>query len=75
MGDIAGLSVALGTMGGVIGMTKDAVAPMFGQREQMAPAPAAPAAPTAPTADSWDCSCGVKGLTGKFCPEYGACEQ
>lgn len=75
LGDIAGLSVALGTMGGVIGMTKDAVAPMFGQREQMAPAPAAPAAPTAPTADSWDCSCGVKGLTGKFCPEYGACEQ
>lgn len=60
LGDIAGLGVALGAMGGVIGMTKDAVAPMFGQT-----------APAAPAAETWDCPCGVKGLTGKFCPECG----
>lgn len=70
LGDIAGLGVALGAMGGVIGMTKDAVAPMFGQQEpHTAPAPAAS---VAPAADSWNCSCGAEGLTGKFCPECGA---
>lgn len=68
LGDIAGLGVALGAMGGVIGMTKDAVAPIFGQSE----APAAPAVPTVPAADTWDCSCGQKGITSKFCPECGA---
>lgn len=65
LGDIAGLGVALGAMGGVIGMTKDAVAPMFGQQEPPAPAPVAPAV------EGWSCSCGAKGLTGKFCPECG----
>ena len=73
LGDIAGLGVALGAMGGVIGMTKDAVAPMFGQQEQTAvPVPTAPAAPAVPKPEAWDCTCGNKGLTGKFCPECGA---
>ena len=63
LGDIAGLGVALGAMGGVIGMTREAVAPMFGQTE--------PPAAAAPAADAWDCPCGAKGLTGKFCPECG----
>lgn len=70
LGDIAGLGMTLGAMGGVIGMTKEAMAPMFGQQEQ-APAPA-PAAPAAPAADSWDCPCGQKSVTGKFCPECGS---
>ncbi len=69
LGDIAGLGVALGAMGGVIGMTREAVAPMFGQTEP--PAAAAPAA-AVPAADSWDCPCGQKGITGKFCPECGS---
>lgn len=69
LGDIAGLGVALGAMGGVIGMTREAVAPMFGQTEP--PAAAAPA-PAVPAADSWDCPCGQKGITGKFCPECGS---
>lgn len=63
LGDIAGLGVALGAMSGVIGMTKEAVTPMFGQTE--------PPAAAAPAADAWDCPCGAKGLTGKFCPECG----
>lgn len=66
LGDIAGLGVALGAMGGVIGMTKDAVAPMLGQQEP----PSAPA-PMASAAEGWNCSCGAKGLMGKFCPECG----
>ena len=66
LGDVAGLGVALGAMGGVIGMTKEAMSPMFSQQ------PPAPAAPAAPSPDGWDCSCGQKGVTGKFCPECGA---
>ena len=35
MGDIAGLGMTLGAMGGVIGMTKEAMAPAFGAGSQM----------------------------------------
>lgn len=69
LGDIAGLGMTLGAMGSVIGMTKEAMTPMFGQTEP--PAAAAPA-PAVPAADSWDCPCGQKGITGKFCPECGS---
>ena len=68
LGDIAGLGVTLGAMGSVIGMTKDAMAPMM----NMGAAAVAPAAPAAPAADTWDCACGNKGITGKFCGECGA---
>lgn len=40
LGDIAGLGVTLGAMGGVIGMTKDAISPVF-QSMGADPAPAA----------------------------------
>lgn len=40
LGDIANLGVTLGAMGGVIGMTKEAMAPMFGQSATPAEAPA-----------------------------------
>ena len=62
LGDIAGLGVTLGAMGGVMGLTKEAMAPMFGQQT-------APAA-TAPT--GWDCACGETNIQSKFCPECGA---
>ena len=71
LGDIAGLGMTLGAMGSVIGMTKEAMTPMFGQTEQAA-APMAPAAAAAPAAEGWNCACGQKGITGKFCPECGA---
>lgn len=62
LGDIAGLGVTLGAMGGVINMTKGAVAPMFEQ-----PAPAAP------VVSGWDCpACGKKAITTNFCPDCGA---
>ena len=68
LGDIAGLGVTLGAMGSVIGMTKDAMTPMM----NMGAAAVTPAAPAAPSADTWDCDCGNKGITAKFCGECGA---
>ena len=59
LGDIANLGVTLGAMGGVIGMTKEAVSPMFEQ-------------PTAPVTDGWNCACGTKNITSSFCPDCGA---
>ena len=64
LGDVAGMGVALGAMGGVINMTRDAMNPLM---QDTAAAGAA-----AVTPDTWDCSCGAKGITGKFCPECGA---
>ena len=60
LGDIAGLGVTLGAMGGVMGMTKEAMAPMFG-------AQAAPAA-----SNGWNCACGASNIQSRFCPECGA---
>ena len=62
LGDIAGLGITLGAMGGVINMTKDAMSPM------MNPTPAA----AAPVATGWDCGCGAKNIQSKFCPECGS---
>ena len=65
LGDVAGLGMTLGAMGSVIGMTKDAMAPMMNMG-------AAAAAPAAPAASGWDCACGAKNIQSKFCPECGA---
>jgi len=70
IGDLAGLGIGLGAMGSVIDMTKNAVGPLFhtsGQEPQSTTDQLVP-----PTADTWSCSCGQKGLTGKFCPGCGA---
>ena len=64
LGDVAGMGVALGAMGGVINMTRDAMNPLM---QDTAAAGAAAVSP-----DTWDCSCGAKGIIGKFCPECGA---
>ena len=68
LGDIAGLGVTLGAMGGIMGMTKEAMSPMFGGQPQEQ---SVPAAPPAPAAGGWDCACGQKGITGNFCPNCG----
>lgn len=67
LGDIASLGVTLGALGGVIGMTKDAVSPMFAQQT-----PTAPDAPVAPIAGGWNCTCGQTNITTNFCPNCGA---
>ncbi len=63
LGDIAGLGVTLGAMGGVMGMTREAMSPMMN--------PTTPA-PQAPAAGGWSCSCGATNIQSKFCPECGA---
>ena len=65
LGDIAGLGITLGAMGGVMNMTKDAMAPMMNMSAQVA-------APAAPAAGGWDCACGAKNIQSKFCPECGS---
>lgn len=70
IGDLAGLGVGLGAMSSVIGMTKDAVGPLFDVAkpiEQIIPNVTTPVSPP-----SWDCACGQKEITGKFCPECGS---
>lgn len=66
LGDVAGLGMTLGAMSGVISMTKDAMAPMFGQQHTQ------PVVPTVPSRIGWDCTCGQIGITSNFCPNCGA---
>lgn len=69
LGDIASLGVTLGALGGVVGMTKDAMAPMFGGAQQQ---PVAPVTPVTPASAGWNCACGQVGITGNFCSNCGA---
>ena len=66
LGDVAGLGVALGAMGGVIGLTKDALNPIVSNTTNIG------ASVVAGATDSWDCSCGARGITTRFCPDCGA---
>ena len=67
LGDIAGLGVTLGAMGGVIGMTKEALSPVLNSASDIG------AGVIASASAQWDCpSCGYKGISSKFCPECGA---
>ena len=69
LGELAGLGVGLGVMSGVIGMTKEAMSPILDSASQIGKSVAAPMAGGGAT---WDCACGQKGITSKFCPECGA---
>jgi len=71
IGDIAGLGVTLGAVGGVMNMTKEAMAPMMNMGA-MAVNGGAPAAAPVAEATGWDCECGAKNIQSKFCPECGA---
>ena len=75
IGDVASLGVTLGAMGGVINMTKDAMAPIMGESQKVgegfgnvvAGNTGAPAAEGA-----WNCpSFGKAGITSRFCPDCG----
>ena len=77
IGDIAGLGVTLGAMGGIMGMTKEAMSPMFGAT-QITPETVTPSMqpqqiqPQQTTANTWDCACGQTGIIGNFCSNCGA---
>lgn len=70
LGDIAGLGVTLGAMGGVMGMTKDAMEPLFSGAAQFGKQTLDAVTPTAPGA--WDCPCGNRGVVGNFCNMCGS---
>lgn len=65
LGDIAGLGVTLGAMGGVINMTKDAMTPMMDAGASMVNN-------AATATNGWDCTCGTKNITSAFCPNCGS---
>ena len=67
LGEIASLGVALGAMGGVIGMTKEAMSPIFENSTQIGQSIGSTV-----NASAWDCSCGERGITSNFCPNCGA---
>lgn len=70
LGEIAGLGVALGTVGSVIGMTKDALNPVIDTALQTG---AAVGSVHMENENSWDCAtCGTKRITSRFCPDCGA---
>lgn len=73
LGDIAGLGMVLGTMGGVIGMTKEAMTSTFDMSSQMSQSIGTMVSGSRATAgvEVWDCDCGQNGITSKFCPECG----
>lgn len=66
LGDLASLGITLGAMGGVIGMTKDAVAPFLDTSAQIGQGLGQVA-----TDKGWDCTCGQKNISTKFCPNCG----
>lgn len=66
LGDIAGLGVSLGAMGGVMNMTREAMAPMLDTTQQIGQGVVSAAS------DTWDCQCGNKGIKGMFCNMCGA---
>ena len=61
-GEMMQMGVGLGIMGNVIGMTKEAVSPVVSQAS----------AAMQQAVAGWDCACGHKGITSKFCPDCGA---
>lgn len=66
LGDIAGLGISLGAMGGVMNLTKEAMTPFTGT------ASAIGGSMSNAITDTWNCSCGNNGVTGNFCNNCGA---
>lgn len=65
IGDIAGLGVTLGAMGGIIGMTKDVINPVMQNSADIG------IGVVSSIDKIWNCSCGVSGIKTKYCPNCG----
>lgn len=66
IGDVAGLGMTLGALGGVVNMTKEAMEPVMASMKPNASI-------TSAASDGWDCpDCGPKGISSNFCPNCGA---
>ena len=74
VGELAGLGVTLGALGGMVNLTKDAISPIMGTAEAVGNSVGNTLSNKAdePKQDTWNCSCGAANLTSKCCPECGA---
>ncbi len=69
MGDLMNLGVGLSAMSGVMGMTKDAMSPLMNTTKEAGQSVADLISNTQAT--TWNCTCGMTGLTGNFCSNCG----
>ena len=70
IGDLAGLGVTLGAMGGVMNMTKEAMNPIMEGSTQVGAGFGAVV--SGQVNEGWICpNCGTRGLTSRFCPDCG----
>lgn len=69
IGDMIGLGMTLGTVGSVVGMAKDTMAPIIQDVSQIG----RQFTPSSATGNSsiWDCACGKTGIASRFCPDCG----
>lgn len=65
LGDLTGLGIGLGAVGGVMNMTKDVLSPLMEQSSHMGQAM------NDMMNTVWNCSCGQIGNTGNFCSNCG----
>lgn len=66
IGDIASLGVTLGTMGGIMNMTRETMDSVFEQSNQTGQKVVETLNP-----NRWNCTCGMTNITSKFCPNCG----
>lgn len=69
MSDVASMGAAMAMMGTMAGKMSDAVKGIGETDATLKETPTVPDIPVA--ANGWDCACGKKGNTGKFCSECG----
>lgn len=69
IGDVVGLGVTLGAVGGIVNMTKDIINPIFSGSTAVGTQAGNAVANT--VSDNWTCTCGQSNITSKFCPECG----
>ena len=70
LGDLAGLGISLGAMGGVLNITKDAMSGMTDTSTAIGGGLASAIGNSVNT-DTWDCTCGNKAISGNFCNNCG----
>lgn len=71
MGDLLNLGIGLNMMSNVMGMTKDAMQPVFDNTKQMGTALGGMMNPESSGIRDWNCTCGATGQTGNFCSNCG----
>ncbi|MCM1578869.1 MAG: SPFH domain-containing protein, partial [Ruminococcus sp.] len=64
LGDIAGMGAAIKAMGGIMNLTGKTLEPLINSSEKIGSA-------VNNISDTWDCSCGEKNITSRFCPSCG----